>query len=938
MSPPLTRDAAERAAPPGSPATTAPSTPRPARPPRDVHRARPPVAPSPSAAFGPERRRPPPPWPCADDHADFTSPRPAPDEPREAPWRTSFVAGDAGAAEETAGSAPCPPSAPSPSSCSIARAADAPALIRAYASATALATVDDVAACQVCARCGGDGEPPRVRARARARARRDLAQARPAALNATSCGLASCVRIARQRYGDSRATAGHPSTPPARASDAAAPPPCARAPSPSCRRACRRGSASPGRALTAVPPTAIEVRPRAARPGRPNDPALPRHARQQHRGALHRRGHLRRPRCQSPSRAERTLVVIPRRVGLAGAARKSARRPCSSAAPSRPSSPASTASAAARRRPPRGEHRRRDVTSSARPIGSRRDSRSTSARTTVSVTAAPLARRGAPPNPARVRVAAGLRRPRRAGRHPAAAAPAARARVGSARPAVMVLVDGPPPCSRARSTARLADRVSRARSVPFPRAVARRGGERPASTNSSADRVGDAARTWFEVPDTCRAFTTIRVSAHRRRALPGPAGQEAVRVVVSRVAPAWPPNGTGDARPSPSPTGSSAAHGASLAPVAGPEIDRLRATRSRCAATYRGRGTAEFAIAAERPSGRCARFRLDDVDARAGTATARVHRAFDGTGAFRARFLRRRGRGRAHRGAASPWAPPTPACTPSWCRGPPARTAALRPRRRGAGRDRGRVAAAVVDAAAAARAWSAGSPRLAAVRRRRGRDARATSATPTGPTPLRRDGAQARRRLRGRPPSASRCGGRAGSTGPGAHAPGGGLWRFPVPAGSTLTSDFARVHHGCMAGCASSRSRGACAARRRPRGGSVHGALRAAGLRRGRRGHVPLGRAVLLGPSRFAPGGRRRALGRQRGPRVIAAWPRGDRAPAVARGIAAPRRRVLRGRRGLYHPLPDDEEARRSPLRGRPLGHARHQQRPRPGAARQGST
>ncbi|MFO0603111.1 MAG: serine/threonine-protein kinase [Polyangiales bacterium] len=74
---------------------------------------------------------------------------PPPMSPDKRPWKAVVVAGDAGAAEETRRIRAMPTLGTLPVIVlDLARAADAPALIRAGASDCALATVDDVAACQ----------------------------------------------------------------------------------------------------------------------------------------------------------------------------------------------------------------------------------------------------------------------------------------------------------------------------------------------------------------------------------------------------------------------------------------------------------------------------------------------------------------------------------------------------------------------------------------------------------------------------------------------------------------------------------------------------------------------------------------------------------------------------------------------------------------------
>jgi hypothetical protein len=236
--------------------------------------------------------------------------------------------------------------------------------------------------------------------------------------------------------------------------------------------------------------------------------------------------------------------------------------------------------------------------------------------------------------------------------------------------------------------------------------------------------------------------------------------------------------------------------GASLAPVAGPlEVDRLRAHTVRCAASAEGEGTAEFALPAERLGPLRAELRLDDLDARARTATARL-RVLDGVGAPVARdvlAVEPAGEGLTA-GAASPVGGADPGVyrvPVSWAAG--ARAAALRVR---------------VDEEAAA------SDPVALP------DA-PVEAPPPAPerwfhrVSLRVEGAAAymlseyqgntdRARFEGNAFGLTAGFGGGASLGVGLLRPRGGhggaavtlqavgsIWRFPVPAGSTLVGDFA---------------------------------------------------------------------------------------------------------------------------------------------------
>lgn len=141
-----------------------------------------------------------------------------------------------------------------------------------------------------------------------------------------------------------------------------------------------------------------------------------------------------------------------------------------------------------------------------------------------------------------------------------------------------------------------------------------------------ANQVGDGARTRLEVPDVEPGVYHVRVSAIDAEGFQGPPS-EPMRVVVSRVV-ATPATGQGTARRvtiTPAEGLFCALDGASLGPIAGPiEFDRLRAHTLRCALSASGEGATEFTLPAERLGPLQTGLQLGAVDARAGRATARL--------------------------------------------------------------------------------------------------------------------------------------------------------------------------------------------------------------------------------------------------------------------------------------------------------------------------
>ena len=141
-----------------------------------------------------------------------------------------------------------------------------------------------------------------------------------------------------------------------------------------------------------------------------------------------------------------------------------------------------------------------------------------------------------------------------------------------------------------------------------------------------ANEVGEGARTRLEIPNVAPGTYHVRVSAVDAERFQGPPGEPS-RVTVTRVAiaPAATPGPGRRATVTLTEGLFCGLDGASLAPVTGPlEVDRRQAHTLRCAATAQGEGTAEYAIAAERIGPLRATLQLDAVDARAGTATARL--------------------------------------------------------------------------------------------------------------------------------------------------------------------------------------------------------------------------------------------------------------------------------------------------------------------------
>lgn len=602
----------------------------------------------------------------------------------------------------------------------------------------------------------------------------------------------TCVRIARQRYGDSRATTTiHAANP------GLGPPPHRLRPGSTLTLPPRvAGVSSPDALLTAVH-NSVEVQAPAPRPGRPNDPLY--------------RGMRVNTEERSTAEvtfadetqlqlAERTLVVILGESGSRVLRSASARDTVLERGAltaflagidrqrGGPPPPAPAVSTAAGRvtleRSPDGLQARLEV-----------DER---ARTTVSVYRGASRVEGHRRQRVRVAQGYGVRAERGRRIPPPQLLPLAPA--WERAPAAVVLVDGPAAALTGEYRAGSPTGLPGAAAPPAPASWRVEVASDPRFNELVADRVGDAARTRLEVPDVAPGVYHVRVSAIDAERFQGPPG-EAVRVVVSRVALA-PAAAAGPGRRA---TVTVAAglfcglDGASLAPVTGPfEVDRLRAHTLRCAADAAGAGTAEFAIAAERLGPLRVELRLDGADARAGTATARL-RVLDGAGAPLVRDsldVEAVGEG-VTAGAASPVGAADPgvyAVPVSWVAG--ARTAALRVR---VDEERAETEAVALPAAAVE--------------------------APPPPVPerwyhrvsLRLEGgagAMLSDYQRNTDRADPRYGGtalglgvgfggtasvgvailrpRGGHGGPALTLQaGGGLWRFPVPAGSTLTSDFA---------------------------------------------------------------------------------------------------------------------------------------------------
>lgn len=148
---------------------------------------------------------------------------------------------------------------------------------------------------------------------------------------------------------------------------------------------------------------------------------------------------------------------------------------------------------------------------------------------------------------------------------------------------------------------------------------------RDASFNEPvANSIGDAARTRLDVPDVEPGTYHVRVSAIDAERFQGPPG-EPVSTVVARVATA-PVRGPGRrATVTVTPTLYCGLDGATLAEVSPPvEIDRLSEHVLRCALDASGASVVAYRFAPERLGPLLAELQLQDIDARARTATARV--------------------------------------------------------------------------------------------------------------------------------------------------------------------------------------------------------------------------------------------------------------------------------------------------------------------------